>query len=96
MATIASFQIPTVNNEANHHYAKGSNDREQLAAALSALQSKAPIEVPLVVGGKEIRNSSVLTQNNPSAHAEPVARYSNAGAGESPMPASLRLSSEPQ
>lgn len=114
MATIANFQVPTINNEPNNHYTKGSQDRQQLAAALEALQSKVPLEVPLVVDGKEvsgydiptphvywsvddpirrvllavitdsvqIRGSSVLTQNNPSSHADPIAKYSNASPAE--------------
>jgi len=41
-----------------HHYTKGSAQREGLTAALEGFQKKAPLEVPLVVGGKEV--SSIL------------------------------------
>ncbi|KAK5054724.1 hypothetical protein LTR84_001616 [Exophiala bonariae] len=78
MSTLAAFKIPTITNEPNKHYAKGSPDREGLAAALEALQKRAPIEIPLVVSGKSIKTSSILTQNNPSSHATTIASYSNA------------------
>ncbi|KAK4648618.1 1-pyrroline-5-carboxylate dehydrogenase [Podospora bellae-mahoneyi] len=54
MSTIASFKIPKVANEPNHHYAKGSAQRDGLAAAVEALQKKGPLQVPLVIGGKEV------------------------------------------
>jgi 1-pyrroline-5-carboxylate dehydrogenase len=37
-----------------HHYAKGSAQREGLTAALEALQKKAPLDVPIVIGGKAV------------------------------------------
>ncbi len=80
MASLAAFKAPAVNNEPNLHYGKGSAERTKLAAAVAALKKKAPLEVPIVVGGKELKTSSILTQNNPADHASPVARYSNASA----------------
>ncbi|KAF2842109.1 delta-1-pyrroline-5-carboxylate dehydrogenase 1 [Patellaria atrata CBS 101060] len=82
MATIASFKIPKIENEPNKHYAKGSVDRQKLSDALDALKQNSPLEVPLVVGGKEIRGSSILEQRNPASHAETVAKYSNASSAE--------------
>ncbi|KAH7414413.1 delta 1-pyrroline-5-carboxylate dehydrogenase-like protein [Phaeosphaeria sp. MPI-PUGE-AT-0046c] len=76
--TLASFKIPTVNNEPNQHYAKGSVDRKKLQDAVAALKKKGSVQVPLVVGGEHINNSTVLTQHNPSSHADVVAKYSNA------------------
>ncbi|RAL65026.1 hypothetical protein DID88_001134 [Monilinia fructigena] len=66
MATIASFKIPKVVNEPNHHYAKGSAQRDGLYKALGRLESKAPLEVPLVIGGKEIKNFLHLSPAQPS------------------------------
>lgn len=54
-ATLASFQTPKVFNEPNHHYLKGSQQREGLTAAIEKFQKKLPLEVPVVVGGKEVR-----------------------------------------
>lgn len=36
------------------HYAKGSPEREHLAAAVAAFKKNAPLEIPLVVGGKSV------------------------------------------
>ena len=38
-----------------HHYAKGSAQRQGLTAAIEKLQQRLPLEVPVVVGGKEVR-----------------------------------------
>ncbi|KAF2651925.1 delta 1-pyrroline-5-carboxylate dehydrogenase-like protein [Lophiostoma macrostomum CBS 122681] len=82
VATMANFKIPTVNNEPNQHYTKGSVDRQKLQDALTQIKQKAPIEVPIAVGGQHINNSSILTQHNPSSHADVVAKYSNASTAD--------------
>ncbi|KAK3362733.1 Aldehyde/histidinol dehydrogenase [Lasiosphaeria hispida] len=78
MSTIATFKIPKVTNEPNHHYAKGSAQRVGLAAAVEGLQSRGPLEVPLVIGGKEIKTSSTGKQVNPADHKTAIATYSQA------------------
>lgn len=78
MSTIATFKVPKVANEPNHHYAKGSAQREGLTAAIQAFQKRGAFEVPLVIGGKEIKTSSTGTQFNPADHKTPVATYSQA------------------
>ncbi|KAK2004138.1 1-pyrroline-5-carboxylate dehydrogenase [Colletotrichum falcatum] len=74
----AAFKIPTISNEPNHHYTKGSAQREGLTAALDALQSKLPLEVPIVVDGKEIKTRSTGKQVNPADHSTTVAMYHQA------------------
>ncbi|KAG7292407.1 hypothetical protein NEMBOFW57_002442 [Staphylotrichum longicolle] len=76
MSTIAAFKIPKVANEPNQHYAKNSTQRAGLTAALETLQKKGALEVPLVVGGKEIKTSSTGRQVNPADHQTTVATYS--------------------
>ncbi|KAF2120964.1 Aldehyde/histidinol dehydrogenase [Lophiotrema nucula] len=82
MATIANFKVPSINNEPNKHYTKGSEDRQKLQDAIAALKKQSPLEVPLAVGGQFIKGSSVLTQHNPSSHSDVVAKYSNASTAE--------------
>ncbi|KAJ5923353.1 hypothetical protein N7454_008598 [Penicillium verhagenii] len=77
MGTYATFKVPQINNEPNKHYTPGSPDRKALEEALASVNSKAPFNVPLVVAGKEIKNSQAFTQSNPATHA-PLATYSNA------------------
>jgi 1-pyrroline-5-carboxylate dehydrogenase len=36
------------------HYGKGSADREGLNAAIEAFQKRAPLDIPLVLGGKSV------------------------------------------
>ncbi|KAK2760710.1 1-pyrroline-5-carboxylate dehydrogenase [Arachnomyces sp. PD_36] len=77
-STFASFKIPKIANEPTLHYAKNSEERAKLKAALDELKAKLPIEVPLVIGGKSIKSSSLQTQSDPSSHATAVATYSSA------------------
>ncbi|UKZ46703.1 hypothetical protein TrVGV298_000910 [Trichoderma virens] len=78
LATLATFRPPTIKNEPNQHYAKGSQQREGLTAAVEKLQSKLPLEVPVVVGGQQIKTSSLSRQLNPSDHSKTVASYHTA------------------
>ncbi|MCJ1418529.1 1-pyrroline-5-carboxylate dehydrogenase [Xylographa parallela] len=78
MATIATYRVPKVENEIMRPYTKGSPERKALQAAFQALKEKAPLDVPAVIGGKEIKSQSILTQAIPSAHVEKIASYSNA------------------
>jgi hypothetical protein len=54
MSNLANFKVPSVSNEPNKHYAKGSADRDSLASAISAFVKKSPLEIPLVIGGKSV------------------------------------------
>ncbi|KAI1209410.1 delta-1-pyrroline-5-carboxylate dehydrogenase 1 [Annulohypoxylon truncatum] len=74
--TLAAFKIPKVSNEPNHTYAKGSAQREGLLATIAAQQKKGTIEIPLVIGGKEVKSSRRSTQYNPSDHSTAIANYS--------------------
>jgi len=78
MSTIAAFKIPKVANEPNQHYAKDSPQRAGLTSALESLQKKGTLEVPLVVGGKEIKTSETKRQANPADHQTTIATYSQA------------------
>ncbi|KAF2002806.1 delta-1-pyrroline-5-carboxylate dehydrogenase 1 [Amniculicola lignicola CBS 123094] len=82
MASLANFKVPAINNEPNKHFIKGSEDRRKLQAAIAKWKKQAPVEAPLAVGGQYIKNSSVLTQHNPSSHADVVAKFSNATKGD--------------
>ncbi|XHG08538.1 hypothetical protein AWENTII_011635 [Aspergillus wentii] len=56
-------------------------DRKALEEALARAKQSAPLNVPLVVAGKEIKSSQSLTQANPATHG-PVATYSHATAAD--------------
>ncbi|KAF8865486.1 delta-1-pyrroline-5-carboxylate dehydrogenase 1 [Acephala macrosclerotiorum] len=95
MSTIASFKIPKISNEPNHHYAKGSAQREGLTAALEGFAKKTPLEVPIVVGGKELKTSTISTQQNPSNHSSTIASYSNASPSDVSAAIDAALAAKP-
>lgn len=95
MTSIASFKVPVVANEPNKHYTKDSTDRQKLQDAIAALKNQAPLEVPLVVAGKGIKGSSVLTQHDPSSHSDVVAKYSNASTEEVKRAIDAALAAKP-
>ncbi|KAM7222279.1 delta-1-pyrroline-5-carboxylate dehydrogenase [Rhypophila decipiens] len=78
MSTFAAFKVPKVANEPMHNYAKGSPQRASLTAAVETFHKQGAIDVPLVVGGKEIKTSATRTQINPADHNVAVATYSQA------------------
>lgn len=78
-SVLAAFKVPKIANEPNHHYAKGSAQREGLLSTVQKVKSNGAVNVPIVVGGKEITTSSIGKQLNPSDHSEVVATYSKAG-----------------
>ena len=48
------FDVPLPKNEPIYAYAPGSEERKALKAALEELFNQEPIEIPVIVGGKEI------------------------------------------
>ncbi|KAI4787712.1 delta-1-pyrroline-5-carboxylate dehydrogenase 1, partial [Aureobasidium sp. EXF-8845] len=93
--TIATFKVPTVNNEPNPTYSKGTVDREKLAAALKSFRQQAPVDVPVVIAGKTISNQTKLSQSDPSAHANSVATYANASSQDVSAAIDAALAAKP-
>ena len=75
-SALASFRVPSISNEPNHHYAKDSAQRKSLHSALSAFQSRLPLQVPLYIQGKPSSTSKKRTQFNPASHSTAVASFS--------------------
>ncbi|KAK5116015.1 hypothetical protein LTR62_000471 [Meristemomyces frigidus] len=82
MASNAAFKIPTVTNEPMRPFEKGSADREKITTALKAFRTRMPLEVPIVVEGKETKTSNVVAQPIPSNHKEHIAHWSSASAAD--------------
>ncbi|EFQ90134.1 hypothetical protein CFE70_002035 [Pyrenophora teres f. teres 0-1] len=93
--TLANFKIPAINNEPNQHYTKGSVDRQKLQDAVARMKKQGPVQVPLAIGGEYINNSSILTQNNPSSHADVIAKYSNASPADVKKAIDAALAAKP-
>ena len=77
----ARFAVPEPRNEPNLHYAPGSPERQALKGKLAELASQ-EIEIPLVVGGREVRTGRLGEARLPHRHAHRLARWHQAGAAE--------------
>jgi 1-pyrroline-5-carboxylate dehydrogenase len=74
-------KTPTPFNEPVLSYAPGSPERAILKQALKDLAAQV-IEIPVIVGGKEIRTGKVRDFTSPHRHAHVLARVHQAGAAE--------------
>lgn len=74
-----SFVPPKVHNEPVLGYAPGSPEREALKAALAKVTSET-VEIPVVVGGKEIRTGDLHDVVSPHDHRRVLARSHHADA----------------
>jgi 1-pyrroline-5-carboxylate dehydrogenase len=85
--TNARFHVPPPKNEPNLHYGPGSPEKAALKASLARMAA-AEVEIPLVVGGKEIRTGKVAEVRMPHRHGHVLARFHQAGPGEVALAAS--------
>ena len=76
--------IPKPINEPIFSYAPGTEPREKLQAELKRLESM-EIEIPLIIGGKEIKTGKFGTCIQPHAHGKVLARWHKAGVKEVEM-----------
>src|SRR6476469_1891010 len=70
-------RVPVPVNETVRHYAPGSPERAALKERLAAMSSER-IEIPLVIGGKEIRTGETATATMPHAHSHVLADWHTA------------------
>jgi 1-pyrroline-5-carboxylate dehydrogenase len=76
--------VPKPDNEPVLPFAPGSAERESLKARLSELKSE-KIEIPLIIGGKEIKTGNTGTCVCPHDHQHVLATYHKAGEKEIKM-----------
>ena len=77
----AVIQIPRPVNEPILEYAPGSPERKRLKAALAEMEGK-QIEIPLIIGGREIRTNNTGKVVMPHDHGHVLATYYKAGPAE--------------
>jgi len=77
----AVINIPKPENEPIYSYAPGTPERAKLKAALEELASK-KIEIPLIIGGKEVRTGKLGKVVMPHDHQHVMAEYHMAGEAE--------------
>ena len=68
-------------NEPVLTYAPGTRERNDLKLALKDLSSR-QIDIPIIIGGKEIRTGRTVDAVMPHSHGHVVAKVHQAGAAE--------------
>src|ERR1700679_3962167 len=68
------FDVPVPQNEPVLNYAPGSAERKTLKAALIDARSK-QIDIPMYIGGKEVRTGNALEIRPPHNHRHLLATY---------------------
>ncbi len=71
-------RVPPPVNDPNRSYAPGSAERAELKARLKAMAGE-KLDIPLVIGGKEIRTGRTAKTVMPHAHRHVLAEYHLAG-----------------
>jgi 1-pyrroline-5-carboxylate dehydrogenase len=74
-------KIPTPMNEPVQSYAPGTRERAELKQTLKDMGGR-PIEIPVVVGGKEIRTGCTVDAVMPHCHRHVLAKVHQAGPDE--------------
>jgi 1-pyrroline-5-carboxylate dehydrogenase len=77
----AIFQVPVPVNEPVSDYAPGTSERAQLKNALREIAGQ-QIEIPLVIGGEEVRTGDTGRAVMPHDHGHLLATYHKAGADQ--------------
>lgn len=80
----AIFSFPLPQNEPIKSYAPGTPERKELQAKLAEMKSQ-QIEIPLIIGGKEVRTGDTGTVTMPTEHGHVLATYHKAGPKEVQM-----------
>jgi len=75
------FRVPQPANEPIRAYAPGSPEKRWLKAKLAEMRGR-EIEIPLVIGGEEVRTGKLGTCIVPHDHKHVLARYHKAGKAE--------------
>jgi 1-pyrroline-5-carboxylate dehydrogenase len=77
----AIIKVPTPFNEPVYSYAQGSREKKDLKAQLDKMLNE-KIEIPLVIGGKEILPGNMADCRCPHDHNHLLAQYHTAGPPE--------------
>ncbi|MGK2944430.1 MAG: L-glutamate gamma-semialdehyde dehydrogenase [Desulfuromonadales bacterium] len=77
----AILKVPTPVNEPVYSYAPGTPERTMLKAAIDEITSK-QVEIPLIIGGKEVRTGKLGKIVMPHDHQHVLGEYHQAGEKE--------------
>ncbi len=80
----AKLSVPKPSNEPIKSYAPGNPETVALKKAIQELKSQ-ELEIPLIIGGKEIRTGNLAECRPPHQHSHLLAKYHQAGEKEVQM-----------
>ena len=78
------IKVPFPTNEPIYSYAPGTSERKELTDQMEKMLSE-EIEIPLIIGGKEVKTGNFADCRCPHDHGHLLARYHKAGAPEVDM-----------
>jgi 1-pyrroline-5-carboxylate dehydrogenase len=81
MSQSTNFKVGNIVNEPIYGYLKGSKDKQLLKEALKKAESEI-VEVPCIIGGKEIKTGNIFEVRMPHDHQHVIARVHLAGKEE--------------
>jgi 1-pyrroline-5-carboxylate dehydrogenase len=81
MSSYGIFRVPEPYNEPVRSYAPGTPEREELRVRLAELESK-QLEIPLVIGGEEVRTGETFEAVEPHNRSHVLATVHKGGATE--------------
>lgn len=71
----ALFQVPIAINEPVRPYAPGTSEHEKLISKYKEMLNQTPIDVPMYIGGKEIRTDNKVAMRPPHDHKKVLGHF---------------------
>jgi 1-pyrroline-5-carboxylate dehydrogenase len=87
------FNVPAPQNEPILSFGPGSQEKKTLKAKLAEMKAR-EIEIPLIIGGKEIKTGNMADCRCPHDHAHLLGRYHKAGEKEVEMAVKAALEAQ--
>ena len=69
------YQIPYPDNEPINSYEPGSPELKSLLAKYDEMYNQSPIDVPMYIGGKEVRTNNKMPMSPPHDHAKVLGHF---------------------
>lgn len=71
----ALFQVPIATNEPVRAYSPGTSEHTKLIAKYKEMYNQEPIDVPMHIGGKEVRTSNKVPMSPPHDHKKVLGHF---------------------
>ncbi|MDR1755773.1 MAG: L-glutamate gamma-semialdehyde dehydrogenase [Culturomica sp.] len=88
------YKLPHVTNEPVKSYAPGSPERKELKAKLAEVK-KSVVDIPMIIGGKEVRTGKLMEIRPPHEHKHLLGHYHQGDATHVQMAVEAALKAKP-